>query len=141
MNPILSNYADFVQSRVKPASKLLAEKTELKVHLDHMAVGIAGECGELLDALKNFTVYNNPLDVENVLEECSDALFYIVGTLNSLGLTLEQAIYYNIGKLEARYPTPPKVDLDAPVVTSEYPATAYSDELAAARLDKVTPNS
>lgn len=44
--------------------------------LMHAFVGIAGESGELLDAVKKQWIYNRPLDRVNVLEELGDLTFY-----------------------------------------------------------------
>ncbi len=42
----------------------------------HAAVGVSGEAGELLDAIKKTWIYEEPLDLENIIEECGDSLFY-----------------------------------------------------------------
>jgi len=42
----------------------------------HGAIGISGEAGELLDAVKKHVFYGKPLDVNNVKEEISDVLWY-----------------------------------------------------------------
>ena len=68
-----------------------------------MAVGISGEAGELLDAVKKATIYKKPLDIDNVREECGDLLFYITGILDSVGADLESVIAENRAKLSVRY--------------------------------------
>ena len=45
----------------------------------HMYMGVAGELGELLDAIKKNVIYGKPLDTKNVLEECGDIMFYTTG--------------------------------------------------------------
>ena len=45
-------------------------------HAVHMGIGIFGEVGELVDAIKKAAVYNKPMDNENVLEELGDIEFY-----------------------------------------------------------------
>jgi dimeric dUTPase (all-alpha-NTP-PPase superfamily) len=44
--------------------------------LNHMALGLCGEIGELIDAYKKSTVYRKPLDNENITEEFGDIFFY-----------------------------------------------------------------
>lgn len=83
-----------------------------------MAVGVAGEAGELLDAIKKAWIYGLPLDVENVVEELGDILFYVQGLCNVLRVPIGDVIDHNIEKLSLRYPH------------------QYSDEDAAARRDK-----
>lgn len=72
--------------------------------LVHAAMGVAGEGGELLDAVKKHWVYGKELDRENILEECGDAMFYIAVLLKHCGYTLEQAMQHNMAKLNKRYP-------------------------------------
>lgn len=84
----------------------------------HAAVGIAGEAGELLDAIKKTWIYGKPLDRENLIEECGDALFYISALLDNCGSNLQEAMYENMVKLNKRYPS------------------GYTDQAAQERADK-----
>lgn len=86
--------------------------------LNHMALGVAGEAGELVDCIKKHTVYGKPLDEENLAEEIGDALWYLVNICNLMGWNLATIAEGNIDKLRTRYPE------------------KYSDELAITRLDK-----
>lgn len=94
----------------------------IEAHLTHMAIGLSGESGELLDAIKRATIYRKELDLANVTEECGDLLFYAVGYLETqdnfevrqtiqfvlqlgelLGISHEQMLQANIDKLAKRY--------------------------------------
>lgn len=44
---------------------------------EHAAMGIVGEIGELVDAIKKHTIYGKPLDTVNIMEEIGDCLFYL----------------------------------------------------------------
>lgn len=55
------------------AERLSNEHGQLR--LIHAILGIAGETGELTDVVKKHILYNKPLDVVNVKEECGDLLF------------------------------------------------------------------
>lgn len=106
-----------------PSSQGLAEAFDnldaSKMHMLHMAVGLAGEAGEMLDAVFQH-VLGGPLDGENVREEAGDATFYIVGLLNGIQTSLEEAQVANKGKLLGkRY------------------KNGYSDKAAQERADKV----
>jgi len=57
---------------------------QLKVELLHAVVGIAGEAGELVDAVKKEFFYNHDLDVENVIEELGDLKYYIEAVVQNL---------------------------------------------------------
>lgn len=86
--------------------------------LMHCAVGISGEAGELLDAVKKLWVYGKPLDLVNAVEELGDIEFYLEAMRSLLGVSRGQVLYANMEKLRKRYPE------------------KYSDELAIARMDK-----
>jgi len=97
-------YEQFVQSIVKPGHDILVQLTPLQASMMHMAVGISGEAGELLDAIKKHSIYQKPLDFDNVKEEAGDILFYLTGLLNDVGITLNECIEANREKLSKRYP-------------------------------------
>lgn len=111
----IPQYPEFVDSRAKRLGNSVMD-------ILHGAVGLAGEGGETLDAIKKCWIYNKPLSEEvvaNLREECGDALFYIQHICNILGCTLEDLIAQNMIKLTKRYPT------------------GYTDAAALARADKV----
>ncbi len=70
----------------------------------HASVGIAGEAGEILDAVKKAWIYQAELDNQNLLEEVGDSLFYLQALAIHCGFTLEDAMRANIEKLSKRYP-------------------------------------
>ena len=88
----------------KDGRAILESLTPEKCDLLHMTIGINGESGELLDAIKKHVVYEQELDIDNVIEEIGDILFYTQGVINILGLDLEEIIEHNIKKLSKRYP-------------------------------------
>lgn len=110
------SYADFVGRLFKVMS----------THPDsmmHAAVGVAGEAGELADAIKKVWVYGKTLDRVNVVEELGDLRFYMQALQLLLGITDAEVIGHNAAKLEARYPD-----------------GHYTDAAAQARADKQVPN-
>lgn len=84
----------------------------------HAAIGISGEAGELLGAVKASIVYKKEFDIENCKEELSDLLHYMQMLMNEYGWTLEEIMDYNYNKLQKRYPN------------------GYSNEAAINRADK-----
>lgn len=108
---LIITYKDFVKNLAKP----LANSTE---DMLHAAVGISGEAGELLDAIKKNWIYNKPLDRENVIEELGDLNFYMQHLQNVLGISDATIIEHNFNKLRVRY------------------KNGYSDAAAQARADK-----
>lgn len=105
-------YEDFVNNRFKymadPASSL-----------HHAATGCSTEGGEILDCSKKVWVYERELDLGNLLEEMGDLRFYYQTILNMLQMTDADIQALNMNKLAVRYPL-----------------GKYTNEHAAARLDK-----
>ena len=114
-----NQYRQFVRKLCKPGRDIVSELTPSDAHLLHMAIGISGEAGEMLDAVKKSAIYRRPLDVSNVREEAGDVLFYLTGLLDALGIELSDVISENMEKLSLRYQS-----------------LSYSNAQAIARLDK-----
>lgn len=85
----------------------------------HSAIGVAGEVGELVDAVKKAVFYRQRLDEDNVIEEIGDILFYLQAMANTIGFSLGDCMDANTDKLNVRYPD------------------GYSDEHAKTRFDKM----
>lgn len=85
-------------------SRLFIKPTDTQGRMVHASMGIAGEAGEIIDAVKKHWIYGKPLDRENILEECGDCMFYIEALLAECGYTIGDAIAYNVEKLAKRYP-------------------------------------
>lgn len=124
----VDHHENMVRMKAKPGVDILQSLTPEKCHLWHMATGLSTESGELLDAVKKHVIYNKPLDIENVVEELGDVLFYLQGVIQHLQDTIEEPclidiftiLMYNIQKLENRY------------------KEQYSDQEAQERRDKQT---
>ena len=112
-------HQQMVKCLVKDGATIKEELTPLDAHLMHMVIGISGEAGELLDAVKKSIIYRKELDLENVIEELGDLEFFMEGLRQSLGLTREECLKANMEKLALRY--------------GNY---KYTDESAVNRLDK-----
>lgn len=90
-----------------------------QAHLLHMAIGMAGEAAEMLSQVYSHVFTGAQLDVDNVVEESGDSMFYIQGLLGPLNVSLPEAIFSNQAKLLGkRY------------------ANGYSDKAAQERADK-----
>jgi NTP pyrophosphatase (non-canonical NTP hydrolase) len=101
---IEDQHRDLVSELAKDGAAIDTETTLQKAHLTHMALGVAGEAGEIVDAIKKHTIYDQPLDLENVIEELGDLEFYMEGIRHCLGLTRTQTLAANIEKLRKWYP-------------------------------------
>lgn len=107
------DYSDFVAA-------LMKQMGTSTLNILHAAVGISGEAGELLDAVKKHWAYEKPLDKENVIEELGDLEFYMQALRNEIGVPRSFIIEANRKKLSKRYAT-----------------LKYSNEQAIARNDKL----
>ena len=94
------NPKEYKQKALRTMNKLLRPQDDLM----HMAAGISGEAGEVLDAVKKHFAYGKPLNKPHVIEELGDLMFYINGMLHLLDTEWEDVMRINIAKLEARYP-------------------------------------
>lgn len=113
-----------VRRLVKNPLKIINETTPEKMDLMHMALGVAGEAGEIVDCIKKHTIYNQPLNITNLKEEIGDMMFYITRILDTTEITLEECLEANQSKLNIRF--------------SE---ATYTDRAAKERADKLGHNN
>lgn len=99
----MDTYEEMVSMLAKDGQAIIKDLTPDKAHEMHMAVGISGESGELLDAIKKAVIYNKPLDHKNVIEELGDLEFYMEGLRQSLNITRKETLDANMAKLAVRY--------------------------------------
>lgn len=112
--------SNMTEALAKPGQDIIDSLTPEKADILHMAVGISGEAGELLDCIKKMVIYNKPLDRKNAVEELGDIEFYMNRLRKVLDITREETIEANIAKLSVRYSS-----------------GAFSDSQAQQRADKV----
>lgn len=106
----------YPEDKLKKLKKL--NPTPSQCELLHAAIGIAGEAGELLDAVRKHVFEGQPLDRENVIEELGDLCFYLEAACQAIGVTREEIEELNTAKLSKRY------------------EAGYSDKAAQDRADK-----
>lgn len=113
-------YGAMVTALAKPGEDILSGLTPRKAHILHMAIGVAGEAGELLDAIKKYCIYGKRLDLDNVTEELGDLEFYMEGLRQGIDVPRRQILAQNQVKL----------------LEGRYKSGSYSDEQAIKREDK-----
>ena len=116
-------YSEMVTALAKKGEAIISDLNPNKAHAIHMAIGISGESGELLNAIKKHVIYNKPLNRKNVIEELGDLEFYMEGLRQVFNITREETIKQNISKLNIRY------------------QDGYSNTAAQVRADKVIDNT
>lgn len=96
-------YEEMVAKLIKSPDVILEAFTPHQASLIHSAMGVAGEAGELIDAVKKHVIYQKPLDVENMIEELGDLEFYMQDLREKIGVTRDQCLMANMQKLAKRY--------------------------------------
>ena len=117
----MKEHKKLVFELAKPGQDIVDELTPMQAFALHMAIGVSGEAGELLDAIKKFAIYQKPLDLENVVEELGDIEFYLQGIRQAFCIDREYVLQQNIEKLRKRY------------------GKTYTNEAAQRRADKCPP--
>lgn len=103
MKDLLTQFDKMTLALAKDGNQIKQELTPKQCNLIHMGLGVSTEANELLDAIKKHTIYQKPLDVENVKEELGDLLFYMSNLMQTIGLSFEEVLQHNIDKLSIRY--------------------------------------
>lgn len=114
------DYRAMVKALAKPGMQIAMTLTPDKLEKWHMATGIAGEAGELIDAVKKEVIYNKAADIDNIIEELGDLEFYMEGIRQAYGIGRAQCLRANYDKLAIRYQN-----------------HTFSDQAAQDRADKV----
>jgi len=130
--PGANSYVSFIspetllpeQVRYDSFVALLFKQQSLALMTLHAALGVAGEAGELADAIKKEIIYGKPTDRANIVEELGDLRFYIQATMQLYGITEQEVLQQNANKLCVRYKS-----------------LRYSDEAAVSRADKLPGTS
>lgn len=105
-NAILQRYEDFVKRTYRNKNSIFMGKTEgyTERHDKMMlgSIGLSGEAGELLEHHKKYAFHGKPMDLDAVLKELGDCLWYLTLCAHSHGYCLEDVIDANIEKLTGR---------------------------------------
>lgn len=74
------------------------------VRLLHVAMGLATEAGEFVDALKRHIFYGTPVDKINLIEELGDTSWYQRIGCSELDVAFMTMLSKNVDKLRKRFP-------------------------------------
>lgn len=96
----LSKWKAPVSAEIKFKNSILNPS---QCELLHAAIGIAGEAGELLDAVRKHVFEGEPLDEDNLKEEAGDIIFYLEALIQTMRFSVHEIITGNMAKLSKRY--------------------------------------
>lgn len=71
--------------------------------LSNFSMGLAGESGEVVDAIKKLLYHKTGIFEEQLRDELGDVLWYLAALANEFGFSLEDVAKSNIEKLRARH--------------------------------------
>ena len=112
----LNDYQSFVYSVTSEPSKAIGEFAEVTAELHEMvnipllltaAIGMSSENGEFSEIVKKCVFQGkefNRKERYHMKRELGDILWYLANAATALGYTLDEIMFENIEKLEARYP-------------------------------------
>ena len=67
-------------------------------------MGLNGEAGECIDIVKKHLFQGHELDINKLVDELGDVLWYVAITASGLSYGLDEIMQHNIDKLRKRYP-------------------------------------
>jgi NTP pyrophosphatase (non-canonical NTP hydrolase) len=93
----------------KLASRTLIDRPDFEIADNDMmivwnALGLAGEAGECVDAIKKGILHQHGLDRDKMKKELGDVAWYLAALCTKLDLDLGDVFEANIEKLKTRYP-------------------------------------
>lgn len=89
---------------VNTYQKLAFRTATDKADINNVCFGLAGEVGEVCDAVKKYKYHGHEEDSEHLKKELGDVCWYIALGCTLLHIDMSQILYENIKKLEERYP-------------------------------------
>lgn len=84
--------------------RTMNKKATQKEALSNYSMGLAGESGEVLEALKKYLYHGHGLDMKDIEKELGDVLWYLTAIAEELDIEMEDVALRNVRKLQARYP-------------------------------------
>ena len=93
-------FGEYQRQAMRTANKTL-DRDEM---LLNAVMGMCGEAGEAIDLLKKHRAQGAALDIDRLVKEVGDCLWYIAEFAEASGVSLAEIAQRNIAKLKARYP-------------------------------------
>lgn len=94
---------DWYSKEVLRTAPKLNSAENFEANLNHAAMGLAGECGEVVDLIKKHQHHGVELNREKILQEAGDVFWYLQYLCLVLGVQLDDIAIQNVRKLRLRY--------------------------------------
>ena len=98
----MNDYEKFAERTM--VSELGVDASDQDIILAWMVLGLNGEAGEVADLVKKAVFHEHGLNKDKLCEEIGDVLWYAAAICKTIGISLADAMEYNINKLNKRYP-------------------------------------
>jgi NTP pyrophosphatase (non-canonical NTP hydrolase) len=95
------NFDDYQHAACRTMNSCDGDRKQV---MANMALGLAGETGELVDVIKKDLFHGVTMTQVKFIDEAGDVLWYLAAMCKAAGVTLEQVAAANVRKLQARYP-------------------------------------
>lgn len=87
----------------KLAMRTLNPALTKKDMLVNGVMGLNGESGEVIDAVKKHMFQGHALDKDKIIKELGDVMWYVAEVCSSLDISLDEVLEKNIEKLQKRF--------------------------------------
>ncbi|WP_261378111.1 nucleoside triphosphate pyrophosphohydrolase family protein [Bacillus paralicheniformis] len=77
---------------------------DLDQRLSMLALGLAGEVGEIVDHIKKAVYHGHEIDHVELGKEFGDVMWYLYNLMDDLGVDPDIVRFLNVEKLRRRYP-------------------------------------
>jgi NTP pyrophosphatase (non-canonical NTP hydrolase) len=81
-----------------------ADLGSTRENLLHATLGLMDEVGEVAKTMKSHIAYGRELDINNLVEEVGDVMWFVALLCHTLGVPMSYVAVDNIAKLRRRYP-------------------------------------
>lgn len=78
--------------------------TPKEVMIAWVAIGLAGEAGEVAEVVKKGIFHQQGIEREKIKKELGDVLWYVAALCTHLEIPMAEVMQHNIEKLTARFP-------------------------------------
>ena len=95
---------DYQREAMRTRVRAPGESVDSALDTAIMALGLAGEAGEVADMIKKMLGHGHAISSHQVRDELGDVLWYVAAVAREFNLSLSDVAEANVEKLLRRYP-------------------------------------